>query len=403
MKNIFPGYFKLTEDEIKELWRTGIFALDANILLNMYRYSDSTRDDFIKIFDSIQDRIWIPHQAAFEYLKNRPNVIGKQEKSYDEMIKSLRTLQNEKIQNILNNLKTKKRHPFISQSLLEKFTEIFEEIETELGKNKKKQMEKIQINDDKIRDRLSSLLEGKISPEYSKEDLDKIYKEGKERYRFKIPPGYEDEKDKPGYEKYGDLIIWKQIIDKSKKDGLGVILITDETKEDWWLKVNGRIISPRPELVTEFQKETKQYFYMYQAGRFMNFAIKYLDQKIKPNTLEEIREVRMKHEEELKRLLQLRDAGEKFEKYASELFAELGFFEEKLRKNLMIRRAIEVRLDDFQKNLHDFDLSKSEKERLRLDLRNKLTSLDIESKELEKKIEYIKYKIDERNKSSHIF
>jgi len=40
MKSKFPEYFKLTKKEIQELWENALFTLDANILLNLYRYSD---------------------------------------------------------------------------------------------------------------------------------------------------------------------------------------------------------------------------------------------------------------------------------------------------------------------------------------------------------------------------
>lgn len=56
---------------------------------------------------------------------------------------------------------------------------------------------------------------------------------------------------------YGDLIVWKQVIQKSKKDKINIILVTDDLKEDWWLKINGKTIGPRFELIKEFHIETK--------------------------------------------------------------------------------------------------------------------------------------------------
>ncbi|MEL6919290.1 MAG: PIN-like domain-containing protein, partial [Bacteroidota bacterium] len=54
MKSKFPGYFKLTEEEINQLWEKALFVFDANILLNLYRYSNETRDDFFKILEKIK-------------------------------------------------------------------------------------------------------------------------------------------------------------------------------------------------------------------------------------------------------------------------------------------------------------------------------------------------------------
>lgn len=84
MKNNFPGYFPPNNVDVQELWETCLFTVDANILLNMYRYSDHTRREFIKILKAIEDRLWLPHQAAQEYFENRLQVISQQEKAYEE-------------------------------------------------------------------------------------------------------------------------------------------------------------------------------------------------------------------------------------------------------------------------------------------------------------------------------
>jgi len=70
MKKTFPGYYCLTEEEFSVLWNTCLFVLDANVLLNLYSYSQETSNELIGILKQISDRLWIPHQAALEYQKN---------------------------------------------------------------------------------------------------------------------------------------------------------------------------------------------------------------------------------------------------------------------------------------------------------------------------------------------
>ena len=43
MRKTFPGYYRPTEAEFRRLWDKCIFVLDANVLLNLYRYSEETR------------------------------------------------------------------------------------------------------------------------------------------------------------------------------------------------------------------------------------------------------------------------------------------------------------------------------------------------------------------------
>ena len=89
MKDLFPGFFKESEESLKQAWDECIFVFDANILLNFYRYSDSTRNEFLQMLVEIKERVWIPYRAAEEYLNNRLSVIAKQESSYDETEKAI--------------------------------------------------------------------------------------------------------------------------------------------------------------------------------------------------------------------------------------------------------------------------------------------------------------------------
>jgi|SRR5262245_4337358 len=92
MRNLFPGYYRPTEEEFSVLWRECIFSFDANVLLNLYKYSQTTRESFLKILSGLRDRIWLPHQAALEYQENRLKVIFDQYERYDDIPKQLKIL-----------------------------------------------------------------------------------------------------------------------------------------------------------------------------------------------------------------------------------------------------------------------------------------------------------------------
>ncbi|WP_220493433.1 PIN-like domain-containing protein [Pseudoalteromonas sp. SR44-5] len=74
MKDLFPGHFKESQENLREVWDSCVFVFDANILLNLYRYSDATRNEFLSLLEKINDRVWLPHRAAEEYLNNRLSV-----------------------------------------------------------------------------------------------------------------------------------------------------------------------------------------------------------------------------------------------------------------------------------------------------------------------------------------
>ena len=55
MKDLFPGFFKESEANLKKAWDESIFVFDANILLNFYRYSDSTRKELLSLLDKLNN------------------------------------------------------------------------------------------------------------------------------------------------------------------------------------------------------------------------------------------------------------------------------------------------------------------------------------------------------------
>ncbi len=155
---------------------------------------------------------------------------------------------------------------------------------------------------DPVRERIDGLFEGKVGDPYPPDRLKQIYKDGAERYGQtpKVPPGYEDAKDKKGNDQYGDLIIWFQIIDKAVTEKKSVIFVTDDRKDDWWWKPSSRTFGPRPELVQEMSEKANVPFYMYQADRFLEFANQFLGQNVEQAAIDEIKQLR--EEEEAKEL-----------------------------------------------------------------------------------------------------
>ena len=296
MKENFHGYYRPTKDEFIQLWNDGLFVLDANILLNMYRYTPKTRNEFINILEKISDRIWIPYQVALEYHKNRLNVINQQILAYEKIDKSLDDSKNR----IKKELNSYSLHPYIEvKSYITKIEDKFAEIKEDLNKDKEKHPNL--FDDDEIRKIITMLLEGKVGSSCPQDMLKKIYKKGKERFENNIPPGYKD-KDKDGLEKYGDLILWYQIIDHAKSIKKPIILVTDEKKDDWWLKFNGEIISPHPELINEMFSKAGTNFYMYKTAKFMEYAKEHFKSQIDQESIDEVRDIEKSDKKSIGRL-----------------------------------------------------------------------------------------------------
>ncbi len=318
MKDKFSEYYKINDDEIQKHWEKDIFCFDANVLLNLYRYTPKTRTAFFELLEQIQDRIWITYQAAFEYQKNRLIVINAQKEAYSEIRDTLIKKKGE-IEAKLNSFK---KHPYLQTSELKKqIDSAFQSISKDLNNLEQKHPD--YLIKDPVWDRLTGLLKGKVGDDFSKDDLEKIYKDGKKRYDEKVPPGFMDAKDKQNEGNrslYGDIIVWKQVMAKAKEIDSSIILITDDLKEDWWYKFKGKTISPRIELIKEFREETNKRVNIYQADRFLEMANKNLSQQTTKEAIQEVRDVRLADELDIEK--QIRDLEMLLEDNGDENFKE---------------------------------------------------------------------------------
>ncbi len=291
MKEQFIGFYELTSSEIDSIWEEGIFVFDANSLLNLYRYSSETSKDFLQILNKIKDQIFLPHQVGYEFHSNRHLVIQNINNSYDVLISDTTKAVTDSFDQIVNNYS---KHPIIQIKKLKELKDKFlVEFKEELSKQNKLHVD-FSIEDTFL-DQITNLFEGKVGAEFSDSELEDIYKEGAFRYNKNIPPGYKDsgKKNKGDRHLYGDLIIWKQLINFSKETHKSIIFITDDRKEDWWQFEQGKTIRPRQELISEFYKETGIRILIYSTDRFMQYAKKKkLVTDIKQKSITEIKDIR---------------------------------------------------------------------------------------------------------------
>ncbi|WP_372878624.1 PIN domain-containing protein [Spongiibacter marinus] len=307
MKSLFKGFYRLGEGDFVALWDNAIFIFDTNVLLNLYRYQSSTRDALLQVIEKLSNRAWVPYHVGLEYQRNRLTVIAEQHKRFSE-VKNIVESAVSGMRNEFDALQLKKRHSYINpDDLLAKFDEVKSSFVEELGKL---ESNSISVNsDDEIRNRIDALFEGKIgNPPKDQSEVDEISKDGELRYKNNTPPGFKDSSkdDKKPDEftyagitykrKYGDLIIWKQMISHAKENQIkDIVFVTDDAKADWWWKVdsNGKkTIGVRPELTDEISREAGvERFHVYNTEGFLNFANEKLNAQVTEEAIEEVREV----------------------------------------------------------------------------------------------------------------
>jgi PIN like domain len=278
MRKAFLGYLRPEESDFAELWRRATFVIDANVLLNAYGYSAETRADLLAMLGKLSGRLWIPHQFALEYMRNRVEVVLKQAKNVARVHQELYRI-------VEHDFRSQKSQPFVSEEIIESIEKLCEQL-----KQGEKDQEGLLLSDPFL-DRVLGLFENNVGPEYPNATLDKLFDTAKDRFARRIPPGYADEK-KPVPERFGDFVGWQQILEYGKTKKSGVLLVTDDAKEDWWHIREKRTLGPRPELISEFTRVCGTNFYMYSTGSFMEYAQKYFEVTIGVKTLKELHDAR---------------------------------------------------------------------------------------------------------------
>jgi predicted nucleic acid-binding protein len=277
MKKAFFEYHIRDERNFSKLLNDALIILDTNSILNLYRYNNENREKFFEILESVEDRLVMPYQVAYEFYENREKII----QSKASFKKNITEFLNTQLSKISNNIRESNSNDNYNSSvsllkyedplrkeLVQKFDlfnkdiiKVIEDYESDISS------EYIFTND-KILDDVNKLYNERISKAFSIEELEKIYVEGKDRYEKKTPPGYKD-CNKPEPKRYGDLVIWKEMIKISKDKNKSVLFISDDRKEDWCYKFEGKDLGSRRELIREFYDETNKVFYSLTTSDFI--------------------------------------------------------------------------------------------------------------------------------------
>ncbi|WP_429447810.1 PIN-like domain-containing protein [Paraburkholderia sp. WC7.3g] len=303
MKNLFPQFYRLADSELAELFKSAVFIFDANMLLHLYRYPKKARDDLLRILVGLssENRLWLPYQSALEFQSNRLSVISDQREKYGKVNTVISDIES-RLRKELDALELRKRHSSIDPDiLLEEISASFNKYRAQLTQLESEQLDV--HHEDSIRSEIEKLFAERIGSPFSSEEIEGIFKEGAVRYKAKRPPGYADEDEKKGtyiidrgmYVKreFGDLIVWKEILQFIKgKKPQGVIFVTDDNKQDWWLRVNGKTVGPRPELLSEvFSEAGLSNFYIYNSERFMSLASQHLGIHVEKDSIEQVKTI----------------------------------------------------------------------------------------------------------------
>lgn len=125
----FHGYRLPTEDELNSALQSALVVLDTNVLLNLYRYNRSTRNDLLEVMRSLGERLWVPHQVMREFWRNRVSVLGSRGAGTEQALNALDKQQRAAAEALHQWAKTTAIEVAERDALINKITTLYGELE----------------------------------------------------------------------------------------------------------------------------------------------------------------------------------------------------------------------------------------------------------------------------------
>lgn len=267
MRTTFVGWYAKSPEQLKALWDIALIVPDTNILLHLLRHSAEVRGQLMDVFERKKTSLWIPYQVGIEFQRRRLDVQQHAFDAYDRLETDLTKFVNQ----AKDGINQYRAHPVIDIVRELSALDVFQADFQQRIAAAKAEHSAEEFNASFVK--VTELFAGKVGAKPSAERIAAIHKEGNDRYAKKIPPGFEDaKKAAEGGDKFGDLVIWMEMIEKAKTDKRPIIFVTDDGKSDWWHIHRGRKMGPHPGLVEEFLAMTGQEFHIYELLQFLRYA-----------------------------------------------------------------------------------------------------------------------------------
>jgi hypothetical protein len=279
--DVLRGHLPLADDRRKEIWAQADFVFDTNVLLDVYRYTDASRAAFFKLLAALKGRVFVPHQVAIEFARNRLGVIHAHFEP-QRLIKKA-----------LDEAEKKIKAAYPKHSLLDEFSKLITDakdlVDQRFGTAEKKH--NALLADDGILRELLTIIGEDVGEPYPPEEVDKEYKR---RKAGSIPPFCKTDDAKDEERRVGDVAIWLEVLKKYEGAGKPMIFVTDDTKENWWQDSGGGRSEAQPFLVREMFDRAKADLLFYRSERFSERAPSYLGIEVSKDLAKETKEIRQR-------------------------------------------------------------------------------------------------------------
>lgn len=285
----FGSYHPPADDVWAAAYQAGLVVLDTNALLDLYRFSPQARQEYLDVLREVRERIFVPHQVALEFHRNRLSAVKQHRSDLDKTHADVTKLAGQ-LEEAINKLA--KRNLSAEQlELARNSIATVRDLAASVIDDYRPTPQSMGSGNDPVIVELIELLDGRVALPPDPEVLAKDQAEGSRRFKERIPPGFADSEKEHGVN--GDYLLWAEMKRLSATIPASVLLVTnDVTKGDWVFESGGVTIGAHQDLVAELKEETGQQFLISTVADFLRHAKKYLETSaVSASTVEEASEL----------------------------------------------------------------------------------------------------------------
>ena len=284
MRSQFPQYRPLSGDDARRFILDATIVLDTNVLFALYRVGATARDESIRALESVRDRLWVPHQIGLEFYRNVETVREELSGAYESSLVAVAALRDP----TLKAFGTGWRHQESRRLVGETLSKAIEELHRNLATLRDTDLA-IVGSEDELLERIELLLDGRVSvappPNVVRQRVEEFTS-----YRSpnRVPPGYRDARKSTDLLGAGDYLLWCELLDHASSSDGPVLLVTEDTKDDWYQRAHGKSSGPRPELIAEFAHHSPHGYHQVTFERFLHLVKQHLGTVVSEETVDEV-------------------------------------------------------------------------------------------------------------------
>ncbi|MCP9222748.1 PIN domain-containing protein [Erythrobacter sp. LQ02-29] len=266
LRKAFPdaqGIFDARYEKLDAIKDDCFVALDANVLLLPYEFEEASLSEVSKVYEELTQngRLVIPAQAAREFAKHRSAKVAAIAKYIRDRASLTGPGSAKKIGALSGFAKYGEAEQKVREAqeplkeALKAMREIADEISSDVG-------------EDPVSIAYRDLFGGVVAPDPEcLNDEEAFRKEAQGRYAERRPPGYKDDRKEDGG--FGDLLIWKTILEEGEKRKSHCIFVTGDQKQDWYVQSDKNPFQPRLELLEEYRAAAQKTVHIIPLSRLL--------------------------------------------------------------------------------------------------------------------------------------